>query len=288
MCSRVRHLIGDFLLSPGITKATKEALTLLDDPVRRKIAMSNMSKCAQLHTFTLPQELDNIFGVQHNQIQIIDMKPTPYIDLIPANAFRHIGKHVVQWKSNHVHTGFGIPLFPPNVGFFRNLVVLNIANMTNIQNHEFVELPDLSDLSCMEVFSAHNAPIQGAFPPWIHHWKHLEIFDVSKTRLTGRIPASIQQCVELRTLSIEGTCVSEQLPFELTKCTKLRRLNTRTRKKDSTLTANECVKFVTQFPDMEDVGLRVQVNAIQSLNLTSQLFFLCNRLGYVHIPEWHG
>ena len=249
----IRHLIGSFVLSRGIVRQTHEALMLLDDPYRRGIELDRMKKYETMGDFALPAILDKVFEVKDDKIQAIDLWiDHPHIDLVIASTFRCAGLYATEWRS--CTNSPGIPHFPPNLPFFRNLEVIDVQQTTRVPKMDF---PDLSMLSKIRCFELGNYPLQGPFPQWIHKWKNLKSFCICNTYVEGQIPDSIGQCTNLIRLCVQRTNVSEVFPPGLMKCTKLISLKAVTNKRDSRLRRLDQVW--NALPDLRVLTLRVNV-----------------------------
>jgi hypothetical protein len=202
--------------------------------------------------------LNKLFTAKNYKIQEINLqlhRPLVGLDHMAANTFRHIGRHAKVWRSCAL---VGMPRFPPNLNYFRNLEVLDIAPGQN-DSHGIIstELPDLSMLTKMRDFNMGGFRLSGQFPQWIDRWPHLERFCACNTRLEGRVPDSIRCCTKLTKFCILNTRVSEDLPPGILECKHMATLKIRTTKSDSRLRRFD--HFWKAMPDLETFQFSVGI-----------------------------
>ncbi len=258
---RVRNLIGQMVLAKGVTLGTKEAIMLCDDPYDRSIRLSVVSKYETMDKFRLQDTpgLGRVCTTKDDKITEINLqmnKPILGLDHVMANTFRHIGQHAKVWRSCSM---FRLPRFPPNLDYFRNVEVLDLALVpgTDKSMMVYTELPDLSMMIKMRIFNMGEFCLCGQFPQWIHEWYNLEQFCVCGTMLEGHVPDSIRKCTKLVKFCINHTQVSENIPPGILECTHMKILKIQTHKRDSQLRKMD--HLWKAMPELQTLHVSVEV-----------------------------
>lgn len=229
----VRNLVGQMLLKPGITNSTKEAMMLIDDPYVRGMNMSKLYQYKSMQDVDPSKLFKDVIKFEDDKIVEINFQLLDKLhgmDLVMASTFRYAGLYTKIWRTIVDNTG--VPNFPPNLDYFRNLEVIDLCQITMTC---YIHFPDLSMLPLIKELNLGGCLIRGDFPQWIHKWKQLETFCICGTSIGGSIPESIGECTKLTKLCITNSDVSSNLPCSILKCTKMKILNAITKKQDSTL-----------------------------------------------------